>query len=63
MRNFLPSVTGTALLAGKKNVGICKVLNVFFKRKMRDSWKDGKKLSEETHEKLIQQHFTFGDKL
>jgi hypothetical protein len=63
MRNFLPNVTGKALLEGKKNVGICKVLNVFFKKKMRDSWKTTKKRSEETHKKLIQQYFIFGGKL
>jgi len=30
---------------------------------MPDSWKDDKKRSEETNEKLKKQYFIFGDKL
>jgi hypothetical protein len=63
MRNFLPNVTGIALLAEKQMWVFVKSWTFSLKRKMPDSWKDDKKRSDETHEKLIKQYFIFGDKL
>jgi len=63
MRNFVPNVTGTALLAGKKMWVFVKSWTFSLKRKCVTVEKMTKKSSEETHEKLIQQYFIFRDKL